>query len=442
MADRRWMASCLWLSLIVTCGSLQQILASESEPEIVSGKPARRVCYYQAATVHRPGGASYRIEDIPGDLCSHIIYAFADLSNITWEVMPSLPSFDIDAGGYERFVGLKESYPGLTATLGVGGGGAGVAGIFSQMASVKERRDVFVGSVIDLVKTYKFDGVDVDWEYPDTPDDKENFRLLMDELRAALDAESQGLELTMAVPIVRYRLQDGYSVPELCRAVDAVHLMGYDLRGVWNDFADVHSMLYRRPDLDFGILEEINLSDGSLLWEEFGCPRDKLVLGVPFYGRSFTLSDPSQHGLHAPITGTGNPGPILGDPTVLVYFEICTTLMNDPEWTREWDNEGLVPYMYKGDQWIGYEDPESLKIKVDYIRDNGYLGAMNWAIDDDDFKNWCGLGINPMMTTIYEGLKNYTVPRSNSKQSLLFDASFLYILMALICVYFNFKICY
>lgn len=140
--------------------------------------------------------------------------------------------------------------------------------------------------------------------------------------------------------------------------------MGYDLRGVWNDFADVHSMLYRRPDLDFGILEEINLvcwlasqvpfliirwqncldhilifhiictanyklnlifyeqSDGSLLWEEFGCPRDKLVLGVPFYGRSFTLSDPSLHGLHAPITGTGNPGPIIGDPTVLVYFEV------------------------------------------------------------------------------------------------------------------------
>ncbi|XP_063613150.1 uncharacterized protein LOC134786483 [Penaeus indicus] len=86
MADRRWMASCLWLSLIVTCGSLQQILASESEPEIVSGKPARRVCYYQAATVYRPRGFGYRIEDIPGDLCSHIIYAFADISGSTWEV--------------------------------------------------------------------------------------------------------------------------------------------------------------------------------------------------------------------------------------------------------------------------------------------------------------------------------------------------------------------
>ncbi|XP_042877193.1 endochitinase-like isoform X1 [Penaeus japonicus] len=413
MADQHGVAV-LWLLLMLTCGLLQQaqVLVSGFEPETQPGKAARRVCYYQAGTVHRPGEASYKIEDIPGVLCSHIIYAFADLSNVTWEVMPSNPSFDIDAGGYERFVGLKDTYPDLTATIGVGGGGSGTAEVFSQMASRKEQRDVFVQSIVDLVKRYNFDGVDVDWEYPDTPEDKENFRLLMDELRAALDAEAQSLELTMAVPIVRYRLHDGYSVPELCRAVDAVHLMGYDLRGVWNDVADVHSMLYRRPDIDFGILEEINLNDGSLLWEELGCPRDKLVLGVPFYGRSFTLADPSQHTLHAPITGSGNPGPIIGDPTVLVYFEICTNLKNDPEWKREWDNEGLVPYTYKGDQWIGYEDPESLKIKMDYIRKMGYLGAMNWAIDDDDFKGWCGLGVNPMMTAIYEGLKNYTVPRS------------------------------
>ncbi|XP_042877194.1 endochitinase-like isoform X2 [Penaeus japonicus] len=351
MADQHGVAV-LWLLLMLTCGLLQQaqVLVSGFEPETQPGKAARRVCYYQAGTVHRPGEASYKIEDIPGVLCSHIIYAFADLSNVTWEVMPSNPSFDIDAGGYERFVGLKDTYPDLTATIGVGGGGSGTAEVFSQMASRKEQRDVFVQSIVDLVKRYNFDGVDVDWEYPDTPEDKENFRLLMDELRAALDAEAQSLELTMAVPIVRYRLHDGYSVPELCRAVDAVHLMGYDLRGVWNDVADVHSMLYRRPDIDFGILEEINL--------------------------------------------------------------ICTNLKNDPEWKREWDNEGLVPYTYKGDQWIGYEDPESLKIKMDYIRKMGYLGAMNWAIDDDDFKGWCGLGVNPMMTAIYEGLKNYTVPRS------------------------------
>ncbi|XP_063613154.1 endochitinase-like [Penaeus indicus] len=311
--------------------------------------------------------------------------------------------FDVNEGGYERFVGLKESYPGLTATISIGGDGEEVTKVFSQMASDKERRDNFTKSVKNRVKEYGFDGVDVDWEYPSTTHEKENFLLLMKELRIALDNVSQSLELTMAVPIVRYRLDEGYNVTELCRIVDAVHLMGYDLRGEWNHQTDVHSMLYRRPKLDFGSYEEINLSDGSLLWEEFGCPRDKLVLGVPFYGRSFTLSNSSEHGLHAQITGLGNPSPILRDPEVLTYFEICV-LRNDSNWTRERDNKDLVPYMYKEDQWIGYEDPKSLKIKVDYIREHGYLGAMNWAIDNEDFKNWCGLGINSMMTTMHEVL--------------------------------------
>lgn len=64
-------------------------------------KPARTVCYYQAGTVYRPGESSYRIEDIPGDLCSHIIYAFAGLSNVTWEVRPSNPS--VRSQGFIRY---------------------------------------------------------------------------------------------------------------------------------------------------------------------------------------------------------------------------------------------------------------------------------------------------------------------------------------------------
>ncbi|ROT76532.1 chitinase 1 [Penaeus vannamei] len=388
----------------------------EGTPQPPRGPPpaARRVCYYQAGTVHRPGDASFRIEDIPGDLCTHVLYAFSVLSATTWEIAPKNPKFDLEQRGYERFVGLKARFPGLRTVLSIGGW-AEDGGKYTQMVSSPERRRVFVASVVAFLTIHGFDGLDVDWEHPGDPsrggtqEDFHNFPLLLQELRTAFDAEGRGWELTIAATSTRTKVLKGYNVPELCRTLDAVYLMTYNLRGLWNGYADVHSMLYARSGLDTGNKLELNVNGGALLWVNLGCPRSKIVIGVPFYGKTYTLCNASITDLHAPINGTGQRGPILKRNGVLMYFEICYLLQN-AGWVRQWDAEGLVPYAYSGDQWVGYEDTESLRIKMDYIRDMGFLGAMNWAVNDDDFRDLCGHGLYPLMSTIHEGLKNYTVP--------------------------------
>ena len=86
--------------------------------------------------------------------------------------------------------------------------------------------------------------------------------------------------------------------------------------------------------------------------------------------------------------------------------------MKDPAdgWTKKYDDVGKVPYTFKDRQWIGYEDEDSLKIKMDWIKAKGYAGAMTWAIDMDDFHNLCGRGSHSMMQVIYDGMKDYIVP--------------------------------
>jgi len=72
-----------------------------------------------------------------------------------------------------------------------------------------------------------------------------------------------------------------------------------------------------------------------------------------------------------------------------------------------------VSYTFKDHrQWIGYEDEDSLKIKMDWIKAKGYAGAMTWAIDMDDFHNLCGRGAHSMMQVIYDGMKDYIVPEA------------------------------
>lgn len=84
---------------------------------------------------------------------------------------------------------------------------------------------------------------------------------------------------------------------------------------------------------------------------------------MPLYGRSFTLVNKLQYDIGAPASGGGLPGKFTNEPGFLAYYEVCSFLSEENS-TLVWDSEQQVPFAYRGDQWVGFDDERSLANKV------------------------------------------------------------------------------
>lgn len=265
-------------------------------------------------------------------LMTHINYAFGHVNDSFDGVRVDNPQ------RLHQIVALKKQNGNLKVMLSVGGWGSGR---FSEMVASESNRTAFCQSCLQTVEKFGLDGIDIDWEYPtsaaagisSSPADRENFTLLMRDLRKVLGDRLLTIASSAGAQYIDFK--------QACRYMDFVNIMAYDMANA----PQHHSALY-----DSAVSGEMTSHKAVRAHINAGVPVSKIVLGVPFYGRKGRRE-------------------FLADQTVL-----------------NWDSQALVPYYTDSEGYmvLGTENVESLTQKCRYALDNNLKGVMYWEYGDND----------------------------------------------------------
>jgi chitinase len=307
---------------------------------------------------------------------THINYAFVDIKN--GEAF--LTNEKTDSTNFRKLNLLKKVNPDLKILISIGGWAWSEH--FSDAVLTDSSRNIFARSSVEIIRKYKLDGVDIDWEYPAMPgeegnvyrpEDKQNFTLMFQAIRKELNVleKETGEKKLLTTAVAGF--SEFLSHSEMDRAakfLDYVNLMTYDL--FVGDTAVNHAGLY---ESDY-YKSHKNANDCVEAFVAAGVPVEKLVLGLPFYGRSFTLKDSAS----VPIGQK-----FVSQAYIDGYTYIKDSLVNQKGYRLARDTAAKVPYIYNSQTKtvVSFDDEESIHTKCLYVLDKRMAGVMFWEYSSD-----------------------------------------------------------
>lgn len=264
----------------------------------------------------------------------------------------------------------------MKALLSIGGFKYSAAGKFAPATSTVRGRRRFARSAVQLMANWGFDGIDIDWEHPKDTSEAADFVSLLQEVRNALSSyardNNQAYHYLVTVAVSaspsHYKL---LNLGAMDRYVDSWHLMAYDYAGPWEETTGHQANVY--PDPSNSASTKFSTEQAVDDYIAASIAPDKIVLGFPLYGRSFTQTSGMGESFH----GTG-PGSI--EPGVWLYKDLPR-----PGATVTVDRAVLAAYSYDptARTLISYDNAESASLKANYLMKKGLGGAVFWEASGD-----------------------------------------------------------
>ena len=247
---------------------------------------------------------------------------------------------------------------------------------WSAIASSPSRINAFADNIVAMINQYGFDGVDIDWETPD-PGEETYFTNMMQVIYTKVKENNPNHLVTAAIAGGKWQ-PPRYDLPNSHQYLDYINMMTYGMttsNGYYQN-ALSESTSYANPtNLAGKTLISCSIEESVEIYNSYGIPNNKIIVGVAFYGIKQTRTYDALSQTWSSWTNAGS----------VSFTYITNVYLTNNDYQYFYDNNAGVPYILStdGTLFISYDNPRSIADKSEYIIANNLAGMMYWENGHD-----------------------------------------------------------
>ncbi len=242
---------------------------------------------------------------------------------------------------------------------------------WSTIAQSNTRINTFADNIVNLINTYGFDGVDIDWETP-LQSEKTRFTEMMRVINTKVKINNPNHIVTAAIAGGTWQ-PPNYDLVNSHQYLDFINMMTYGMvsnNGYYQN-ALYKSTIYDYPTFKAGkTLNSCSIAESVAIYNSYGIPNSKIIVGAAFYGIKQTRTYDTASSTWSDWSNAGS----------VSFTYITNNYLTSSLYKAYYDSNAGVPYIVKtdGTEFISYDNARSIGAKSAYIIENGLGGMMYW----------------------------------------------------------------